>query len=286
VDMLNEMRYGTLSQKSIARFRQLSREIIYEDGIGPTELFPRRQDVDNSNNLRMSRLRGESKTYYAKDGGLAGGEQRQKLLDNFMAQQVLHLTVGAQVMLIKNIDETLVNGSMGIVIAFNEPPGNFGGESQEETSKVGVVKALALDESRRKRPVVDFGVPGGGIRQVMLEPETWKVELPNGQIQASRTQYPLILAWAMSIHKSQGQTLNRVKVDLAKVFEKGQAYVALSRATSLDGLQVLNFNPSKVFVHERVKEWSAKLETFSSPIVVEDSDDYDYDDDDDDVIEL
>jgi ATP-dependent DNA helicase PIF1 len=136
----------------------------------------------------MSRLRGESKTYYAKDSGLAGGEQRQKLLDNFMAQQVLHLTVGAQVMLIKNIDETLVNGSMGIVIAFKEPPGNFGGESQEETSKVGVVKALALDESRRKRPVVDFNVPGGGIRQVMLEPETWKVELPNGQVQASRTQ--------------------------------------------------------------------------------------------------
>ena len=137
----------------------------------------------------MSRLRGESKTYYAKDGGLASGEQRQKLLDNFMAQQVLHLTVGSQVMLIKNIDETLVNGSMGIVVAFNEPyDGNFGGESQEKTSKVGVVKALALDESRRKRPVVDFNVPGGGIRQVMLEPETWKIELPNGEAQASRTQ--------------------------------------------------------------------------------------------------
>ena len=139
----------------------------------------------------MSRLRGESKTYYAKDGGIATGEQRQKLLDNFMAQQALHLTVGAQVMLIKNIDETLVNGSMGIVVAFKEPnvyDRNFGAEEEKETSKVGVVKAMALDESRRKRPVVDFNVPGGGIRQVMLEPETWNVELPNGETQASRTQ--------------------------------------------------------------------------------------------------
>lgn len=139
----------------------------------------------------MSHLRGESKTYHAKDGGSASGEHRQKLLDNFMAQQVLHLTVGAQVMLIKNIDETLVNGSMGIVVAFKEPAvydRNFGGESEKETSKVGVVKALALDESKRKKPVVDFNVPGGGIRQVMLEPEIWKIELPNGEIQASRTQ--------------------------------------------------------------------------------------------------
>jgi ATP-dependent DNA helicase PIF1 len=167
----------------------------------------------------MSRLRGESKTYHAMDSGLATGAQRQKLLDNFMAQEVLHLTVGAQVMLIKNIDDTLVNGSMGIVVAFQEPnvyledrraefPRDRGrNESvyklQErryadvpppvlkgEPQKVGVLRALALDEAKRK-PIVDFSVPGGGIRHVMLEPETWKVELPNGGVQASRTQVRL-----------------------------------------------------------------------------------------------
>jgi ATP-dependent DNA helicase PIF1 len=200
----------------------------------------------------MSHLRGESKTYYAKDGGLATGDQRKKLLENFMAQEVLHLAVGAQVMLIKNIDETLVNGSMGIITSFKEPH-VFGADPDAEFSikeggprKPGVIKAPPPDEARTKKPVVDFNIPGGGIRQIMLEPETWKVELPNGDIQASRTQvlyhdicahplhihhdtsqYPLILSWAMSIHKSQGQTLDRVKVDLAKVFEKGMALPVL-----------------------------------------------------------
>ena len=175
--------------------------------------FPLRQDVESSNNLRLSRLRGESKTFYAKDGGLAGDEQRKRLLDNFMAPEVLHLTIGAQVMLIKNIDETLVNGSVGIVVAF-EAPLTFAQEfakefelSKEqaqgdvvEQSHAGVsfvgdapsgprdAKALSPDEARKKRPVVNFKSPGGFLRRVMLEPETWKVELPSGEIQASRTQ--------------------------------------------------------------------------------------------------
>lgn len=61
----------------------------------------------------------------------------------------------------------------------------------------------------------------------------------------------MILAWAMSIHKSQGQTIPRLKVDLGAAFERGQAYVALSRATCLDGLQVLRFDPRRVMTHPK-----------------------------------
>lgn len=82
----------------------------------------------------------------------------------------------------------------------------------------------------------------------------------DGEIVASRTQLPLMLAWAMSIHKSQGQTLDSVRVDLGKAFEKGQAYVALSRATSLESLQIVNFNPSVVMCHPKVTQFYKLIE--------------------------
>ncbi|ETW77510.1 hypothetical protein HETIRDRAFT_247956, partial [Heterobasidion irregulare TC 32-1] len=89
--------------------------------------------------------------------------------------------------------------------------------------------------------------------------DEFRVEDNEGTVLARRVQVPLILAWAISIHKSQGQTIQRVKVDLGRVFEKGQSYVALSRAASMEGLQVLRFDPNKVVAHPKVIEWSKTL---------------------------
>jgi ATP-dependent DNA helicase PIF1 len=80
---------------------------------------------------------------------------------------------------------------------------------------------------------------------MVMVPQEFTVLNAEGETEARREQVPLILAWALSMHKSQGQTLERVRVDLRRTFEKGQAYVALSRATKLETLQVLNFNASK-----------------------------------------
>ncbi|WVR08671.1 hypothetical protein IAU60_005729 [Kwoniella sp. DSM 27419] len=276
IDMLNEMRFGKLSPQSIASFRALSRPIPY-DGIEPTELFPRREDVDRSNATRLNQLGTDGFSYSSTDGGVVTDPaQREKLLGNFMAPQFLELKVDCQVMLIKNMDETLVNGSMGRVIGFAhkgftnfdsagrwDPDGHLAGLDEEERFKEKKLRdALQekLSSGVKPLPVVRFSVPGGGTRDWLVEADTFKAELPNGEVQASRTQLPLILAWAMSIHKSQGQTLDRVKVDLGKVFEKGQAYVALSRATSLEGLQVLGFTAEKVMAHRKVAVWSETLQ--------------------------
>ncbi|WWC92397.1 uncharacterized protein L201_007354 [Kwoniella dendrophila CBS 6074] len=276
IDMLNEMRFGKLTPNSVQAFKSLAREVRYTDSIEPTELFPRREDVDRANQTRLNQLNTDGYSYVSTDGGnITDPAQREKLLGNFMASKFLELKVDAQVMLIKNMDETLVNGSMGRVVGFCHkqfyttdsagrwaPDADLAGLDEEDRYKSLKLREMYQDKvasgSLKPMPVVRFNVPGG-TRDLLVEHDTFKAELPSGEVQASRSQLPLILAWAMSIHKSQGQTLDRVKVDLGKVFEKGQAYVALSRATSLEGLQVLGFNPEKVMAHRKVAQWSTQL---------------------------
>jgi ATP-dependent DNA helicase PIF1 len=231
--------------------------------------------------MKMRQLPGESKIYIAEDGGsVKDPQQLERLLQNFMAPKKLELKKGAQVMLIKNMDDSLVNGSLGKVVRFmteqmfekyvageielprdgsnEEEMGHVSAETRKKLSNLAH-KPLAADTGPLY-PVVEFLLPDGiNTRELLCQPEDWKIELPNGEIQAQRRQIPLILAWALSIHKAQGQTLERVKVDLRKVFENGQAYVALSRATTQEGLWVQNFNAKAVMAHPRVGEFYNSL---------------------------
>jgi ATP-dependent DNA helicase PIF1 len=273
--MLNEMREGRLSENSITEFRKLSRPLPTEDQLVATELFPTRVEVDNANRDRLGLLQGKHFTFEAMDGGtILEKTHRDKLLSNCLAPETIVLKKGAQVMLIKNIDESLVNGSVGRVIAFMDER-SFDSYSlsrgSDEPSSPGLSTPNAGDGPSAKElmmghvstsklwPLVRFSIADGTHRDLLCQAESWKIELPTGEVQASRSQVPLILAWALSIHKAQGQTLDRVKVDLGKVFEKGQAYVALSRATCMEGLQVLRFDPSKVNAHERVRTFYSNL---------------------------
>lgn len=307
VRMLNEMRHGKLSPDSIERFRKLSRPPQFDDTIVPTDLFPHREDVDKANLGRLASLKVSGHTFEARDGGELPPDQREKVLSQFMAPPKIFLKIGAQVMLIKNTDETLVNGSIGKVVAFlsasefklamqalpnlyedrhleqlaglqktwtsreaSPEKGAIANGNSRENSEAAKQRRLMGGAAVTTRwPLVRFTTPNGSHRTELIRPEEWKNELPSGEVQASRIQLPLMLAWAMSIHKSQGQTIPCCRIDLGKVFEKGQAYVALSRATSLEGLQVLNFNPQKVMAHPRVIEWSKSLATMTVPTRVD-----------------
>ena len=215
--------------------------------------------------------------FHAEDGGLIQDiAQRDKLLSNCMAPVKITLRKGAQVMLIKNMDDGLVNGSIGKVVGFMDEKTFDYYTQNEEAFQADATQDTAEDMSQaklklkammadlpgsasKKWPVVRFCIADGTERELLVQREQWKIELPNGEVQAVRSQIPLILAWALSIHKAQGQTLERVKVDLGKIFEKGQAYVALSRATCQEGLQITRFDPKKVMAHEKVRAFYDSL---------------------------
>jgi len=233
--------------------------------------------------MKMRALVGTSHKFDAVDSGtITDLAMREKLLANMMAPKTLELKKGAQVMLIKNMDDVCVNGSLGKVTAFMDSRTFEIFREHEEWFQEDVTQEDidALDDDERKLydsihakmssqnssaagpsklPLVQFSLSDGTFRSMLIEPEEWKVELPTGEIQAQRQQLPLILAWALSIHKAQGQTLERVKIDLKRVFEKGQAYVALSRATSQAGLEVHNFDKNKVMAHPRVAQFYDSL---------------------------
>jgi ATP-dependent DNA helicase PIF1 len=208
--MLNEMRFGKLSQASITAFKALARPIEYDDGIEPTVLFPRREDVDRANSSKLSVLNTDGYTYTAVDGGtVVDPTQRAKLLANFMAPATIPLKINAQVMLIKNLDDSLVNGSMGKVIGFEHKnlyetdqngqwvDDNYwssieGEQADEKRMQRKKILMQHLSGNSRPDPVVRFNVPlpggGTGTRDLLVEFDTFKTELPNGEVQASRNQ--------------------------------------------------------------------------------------------------
>jgi ATP-dependent DNA helicase PIF1 len=113
--------------------------------------------------------------------------------------------------------------------------------------------------SGEKLPLVEFlNASDGTTLTKQIGREDFTIEAGGKEV-AKRSQLPLKLAWAISIHKSQGMTIDCLEVDLRGCFEYGQAYVALSRATAFEQLRVLNFEPQQVKAHPKVVEFYRSL---------------------------
>ena len=296
VDILNELRLGQVLPETEAELKRLSRPLKSVGGIEPADLHPRRAEVDRSNNSRLALIKGETQVYNCVDAGSLTGEQRAKVLGNMLALPRLVLKRGAQVMCIKNIDDTLVNGTLGTVIDFvdRETYMRLLGMAEDDEDDSDFVQPLiysdeplqpcaerdptlvseqyaahgtelALAKLDQVLPFVQFRTNDGNFRYHLMEPEKWLVEDETGHVLALRLQIPLILAWSLLIHKSQGQTLPLVRVNLALCFEMGQAYVALSRAVSREGLQVIGFSRDRVRCHPKVLEFYLNLDRANAP---------------------
>ncbi|KAF8656387.1 hypothetical protein AX16_002573 [Volvariella volvacea WC 439] len=273
IQLLGAIRRGCIGQEQVDQIKDLQRKVVYDDGIEPTELFPLRAEVDCCNNARLIALQGEATVYEAMDAAGWDVDKRQipkevaaELLKKLVAPPKIALKINAQVMLLVNLQQgAFVNGSVGKVVDFITTK-----EAMQRKIEIAELKQYEspppLDPITKheflrdeKWPLVKF--EHGEVLCVALpfQVQGWK-----GNVEAVRTQVPLALAWAMSIHKAQGQTLTRVKVDLTKVFEKGQAYVALSRATTLEHLEVVDFDPGTIQAHERVQAWQGYWEDYKA----------------------
>ena len=232
ISILNEIRRGHASASALRMLADchVSRKARPVDGICATRLFCKNSSVDEENEARLTALEGSARVYESHDlfKGMAQNNvaARAKVAAsaNTKVPSTLTLKVGAQVVLLRNIDPEakLVNGSRGIVVKFEE--------SRTEAGK-GVYGHVCCPGVMC--PVVKFDC--GTTRRIEFF-ESWVGAGTFGSV--SRVQLPLKLAWALTVHKAQGMTLSRVELEVGDAFDHGQVYVALSRAQSRQGLWI------------------------------------------------
>jgi hypothetical protein len=195
-----------------------------------TELYTTNIDVDRINSGQLATLPGEVHSYQMTTTGKAAYVENLKR--SCLASSVLLLKIGALVMCIKNDPEhKYVNGSLGIVTSF---------------------------DGDTNYPIIRLH----SGRTVVMTPDTW--ELRDGETKrASLSQIPLRLAWAITVHKSQGMTLDAARIDLSRAFTPGMGYVALSRVRRLDVLSLVGLNRMALTVSEEAQEIDTWLRTAS-----------------------
>ncbi|XP_069948280.1 ATP-dependent DNA helicase PIF1 isoform X2 [Cherax quadricarinatus] len=237
INILQSVRLGRCTDDMVQCLKATEANIIERDGIKATRLCTHREDVDHINEEHLNKLMGNAQVFQSIDSD----PSLSSLLDSQTPVVAkLILKVGTQVMLMKNLDvgRGLVNGARGVVTGFK-----FGAEGY---------------------PIVRFLC---GVTTDIVH-EKWTVRATGG-VYLTRRQLPLKLAWAFSIHKSQGMTLDCAEMSLSRVFEAGQAYVALSRARNLKGLRVLDFNPTCVRAHPDVLKFYQGLRHYAEQQSIE-----------------
>jgi len=259
-DILNEIRVGRITKKvkEVLRSR-LNVTLDNRHGITPTKLYALNSNVDKINNRHLSDLMKEKnrdkrhykikwvsnkisskkiEDYFTVKTPVVNIHDERKITDEQITEyikmcnavEILDLCVDAQVILLVNLDQTqhLINGSRGVVTGFND-------------NGLPIVKFL------------------NGITEV-IGYKTWEIEI-DGRVQGYFEQIPLKLGYATSIHKSQGSTLDYVELDLKNIFELSQAYVGLSRVTSLEGLSITGLDLHKFKVSIKALDFYKKLDS-------------------------
>ncbi len=243
LDLLTAMRNGETSELHETLLRDRLEQQAPAAGT-VTKLFSHNVDVDAINQRHLDGLDTASKVFMMQTKGSKA--KIEQLSKSVLAPAELELKVGAEVMFVaNNFGAGFVNGTRGQVADFKD-----------------------------SLPLVELA----NGRLVKVEPHSWSLS-EDGKVRAEVSQLPLRLAWAITIHKSQGMSLDAAEIDLSRAFTPGMGYVALSRVRGLDGLYLQGVNNMAMAMHPLVHEFDADLRVFSERLASQ------FDDIADEVIE-
>lgn len=230
LQVLQEIRQGKVSEESAALLQERI-NVQPPDHVTPTRLYTHNIDVDALNKKELAQLSTPIEIFEMTSSGKKADVDTLKKY--CLAPERLELKVGAQVMFVKNnFSQGYVNGTLGTVIDFDA------GQPVVQTAKG---------------------------REVTVDRDSWMME-QNGVLKAEIRQFPLRLAWAITVHKSQGMTLDVVDVDLSKAFAAGMGYVALSRVKTLNGLHIRGINRQALAVDPTVQQFDAIFQEQSAQL--------------------
>jgi hypothetical protein len=232
IEILNGIRDNNISEENLNLLRsRLIRNFILKDGEGYITLTTHNYQADDINKRKLENLATRS---YSFDAEITG-EFPEHI---FPAEKELKLKLGAQVMFLKNDTEG----------------------KQYFNGKIGTVTKVDWDSIRVycKDDIEEIVVKKSEWQNIRykVDPETREI---TEEVLGTFIQYPLRLAWAITIHKSQGLTFDKVIIDAGRAFASGQVYVALSRCTSLEGLVLISpINSNSLASHTELNEWRSK----------------------------
>jgi ATP-dependent exoDNAse (exonuclease V) alpha subunit len=228
--ILNTIRDNTIDTE---QYEHLEKRMHAElaEGVKPTKLYTHNANVDTENTIELGAIENDEKVFHMTS---TGSEILVDILKkSCLASQELRLKVGAEVMCIKNnFEEGYVNGTRGKVVSFLPTNGT---------------------------PVIELY----NGKTIFATPEKWAIE-EDGKTKAEISQLPLRLAWAITIHKSQGMSLDNAEIDLSRTFAYGMGYVALSRVRTLSGIRLIGFNKDALRVDPKVLEFDQDLRNEST----------------------
>lgn len=230
LDLLQSMRRGDVNELHEAALQERMR-LKRPDDVVVTRLYSHNMDVDSINFKHLKDIEHNGVVFTMQTSGQAA--KIEQLTKNLLAPERLELKPGAEVMFVaNNFQAGFVNGTRGRVIDF--------------TDNLPVV-ALANG------------------REIKVERHSWKLE-EDGKTRAEVAQLPLRLAWAITIHKSQGMSLDAAEIDLSRSFTPGMGYVALSRVRSMEGVYLIGVNNMALQLHPLIFEFDAELRNDSEAL--------------------